>query len=89
MYGDTALFLAGSHHRLVDTFPIHSLSPVFRKKRRMYIYDFIGISMQKQIRDPKQETCQHNEIDTVLLQNSQNLVTGHPILLREYVGRYF
>ena len=85
MYSDAAFFFTGSDYRFVNTVAIHPLSSVFRQKSRMYIYYFIGISMQKQIGHTNQKACQHDKINAGLLQNSQNFVSGYPIFLWKHV----
>ena len=47
MYSNAAFFLTGSHYRFMNPVTIHPLASKLRQKSRMYIYDFIGISMQK------------------------------------------
>ena len=41
------LYTSRSHHRFMNTVAIHPLSSKLGQKSRMYIYNFIGISMQK------------------------------------------
>ena len=56
MYSDAAFFFTGSHYRFMNPVTIHSFASELRQKSRMYIYNFIGISMQKQIRHANQES---------------------------------
>ena len=64
---------------------IHSFASELRQKGRMYIYNFIGISMQKQVRHTNQKASQYDKVDAVLLQNSQNFISGYPVLLWKHV----
>ena len=56
MYSNAAFFLTGSHYRFMNPVTIHPLASKLRQKSRMYIYNFIGISMQKQVRHANKET---------------------------------
>ena len=85
MYSNSAFCLSGSNHRLMYTIAVHPLSTKFRKQSRMYIYNFIGISMQKSLRNTYQETGQNNKINMIFMQLSKNLLTGDPIFLQKHL----
>jgi hypothetical protein len=89
MYSNASFFFARSHYGLVNFVAIHTFSAELGQESRMYIYDFIGISMQKQIRHADKETCQHDKVNAIFLQNSQNFISGCPVLLREHVTGHF
>jgi hypothetical protein len=81
MDGNTAFLFAGSNHCLVHTVAVHSLSTELGQQRRMYIYHFIGISMQNIVRHTCQESCQYHKINIMLSKRRQNKLSTFPIAL--------
>jgi hypothetical protein len=66
MDGDPALFFACGDHSFMNFHPIHALSAIFGKQRRVYINNMIRIGRYQFAGTFHKKTCQNDEIDPVL-----------------------